>query len=181
MPPEISPWEIYEVLLAFFFWLSVFVGLVSLVVVVLVGVSIYKLAKGAGAPPRSLLSAAFLAALFAHDAHGEGLQIPLGLDHYIPVPESNPLSPDKVSLGRRLFFDRRLSRYESLACAGCHDPAKAFTDGKAVSVGVFSRRGARNVPALINRGYGAAFFWDGRVPPWRSRSSNPSKTPMKWT
>ena len=84
--------------------------------------------------------------------------IPLGLDLYLPVPEDNPLTAEKIELGRRLFFDRRLSRDGSLACAGCHDPAKGFTDGKAVSVGVFGRRGRRNAPALINRAYGRSFF-----------------------
>lgn len=91
------------------------------------------------------------------------IAIPLGLDLYLPVPEDNPLTKDKVALGRRLFFDRRLSRDYTLSCAGCHDPARGFTDGKAVSEGVFHRRGTRNVPTLVNRGYGAAFFWDGRV------------------
>lgn len=92
------------------------------------------------------------------------LEIPLGLDAYLPVPEENPLTPEKVALGRRLFFDRRLSRDNTVACATCHDPQRAFTDGRTAPVGVFGRRGHRNVPALINRAYGAAYFWDGRAP-----------------
>ena len=91
------------------------------------------------------------------------LEIPLGLDAYMPVPEGNPLTPEKAVLGRRLFFDRGLSRDRSTACATCHDPRRAFTDGRAVSMGVFGRRGTRNVPTLLNRGYGASFFWDGRA------------------
>lgn len=88
--------------------------------------------------------------------------IPLGLDLYMPVPEDNPLTVEKIDLGRRLFFDTRLSRDGSVACATCHDPARAFADSSAVAVGVFGRTGRRNAPALINRGYGRAFFWDGR-------------------
>ncbi len=91
------------------------------------------------------------------------LVIPLGLDLYMPVPEENPLTVDKIELGRRLFNDRRLSRDGSIACASCHDAARAFSDERPIAIGVFGRKGRRNAPALINRGYGRAFFWDGRV------------------
>ena len=85
-------------------------------------------------------------------------EIPLGLDLYLPVPEDNPLSPQRVALGRTLFFDPILSRDQRLACVGCHDPARAFTDGRARSVGVFGRVGTRSVPTLVNRAYGRSFF-----------------------
>src|SRR6476661_7797652 len=91
------------------------------------------------------------------------IAIPLGLDLYMPVPEQNPLTPEKITLGRELFFDKRLSRDGSVSCSSCHDPERAFSDGRAVAVGVFGRAGRRNAPALINRGYGRRFFWDGRV------------------
>jgi cytochrome c peroxidase len=90
------------------------------------------------------------------------IAIPLGLDLYLPVPEDNPITVEKIELGRRLFFDRRLSRDGSVACSSCHDPERAFSDGRAIAVGVFGRKGRRNAPALINRGYGRLFFWDGR-------------------
>jgi cytochrome c peroxidase len=89
--------------------------------------------------------------------------IPLGLDLYMPVPEDNPLTAEKIELGRRLFSDRRLSRDGSVSCASCHNPARAFSDRRAVAVGVFGRTGRRNPPALVNRGYGRLFFWDGRA------------------
>jgi cytochrome c peroxidase len=91
------------------------------------------------------------------------LVIPLGLDLYLPVPEENPLTIEKVELGRRLFNDRRLSRDGSIACASCHEPERAFSDGRTIAIGVFGRTGRRNAPAIINRGYGRAFFWDARV------------------
>ncbi len=91
------------------------------------------------------------------------LAIPLGLDLYMPVPEENPLIAEKVDLGRRLFNDRRLSRDGSIACVSCHDPDRAFSDGRAIAAGVFGRAGRRNAPAIVNRGYGRAFFWDGRA------------------
>jgi len=91
------------------------------------------------------------------------LAIPLGLDLYMPVPDDNPITKEKIELGRRLFVDRRLSRDGTIACVSCHDPSRGFSDGRPVAVGVFGRRGHRNAPALINRGYGRAFFWDARV------------------
>jgi cytochrome c peroxidase len=90
------------------------------------------------------------------------LVIPLGLDLYLPVPEDNPLTADKIEQGRKLFFDRRLSRDRSVACASCHQPSRAFSDGRPTAIGIFKRQGRRNAPALINRGYGRAFFWDAR-------------------
>src|SRR6266705_716106 len=89
--------------------------------------------------------------------------IPLGLDLYLPAPEENPLTAENIELGRRLFFDRRLSRDGSVSCSSCHDPERAFSDGRSIAVGVLGRQGRRNAPALINRGYGRSFFWDGRV------------------
>jgi cytochrome c peroxidase len=108
------------------------------------------------------LLVALVTALLAAGA-SRPIEIPLGLDLYMPIPEDNQLRAEKILLGRRLFNDRRLSRDQTLACASCHDPARAFSGDRAKSVGVFGRQGARNVPAIINRGYGRAFFWDGHV------------------
>ena len=88
---------------------------------------------------------------------------PLGLDLYMPTPESNRLTKEKVALGRRLFFDKRLSRDGTVACATCHAPKRAFSDGRAVARGVGGVEGTRNSPAIVNRGYGSLFFWDGRA------------------
>ena len=96
--------------------------------------------------------------------------IPLGLDLNMPVPEINPLTDEKIALGRQLFFDPRLSRDQSISCSSCHRPDRAFSDGRAVAVGVLGRAGRRNAPALVNRGYGRLFFWDGR-----SSSLQPAK------
>ena len=89
--------------------------------------------------------------------------VPVGLDLYMPVPERNPLTTAKVALGRKLFFDSLLSRDRTRACASCHDPRRAFTDGRAVALGVDGREGTRSAPTLVNRGYGRSFFWDGRA------------------
>src|SRR5437867_161633 len=59
--------------------------------------------------------------------------VPLGLDEFIPVPEDNPSTPEKIQLGRQLFFEKRLSRDGTMACASCHLPERAFVDGKTVA------------------------------------------------
>src|SRR5262249_51273615 len=105
------------------------------------------------------------------------LVIPLGLDLYMPVPEENPLTAEKIELGRRVFTDRRLSRDGSVACSSCPDPARGCSDARAVAVRVFGRQGRRNAPALINRGYGRAFFWDGRVSTLEEQVLKPIQDP----
>lgn len=91
------------------------------------------------------------------------LPTPLGLDEYVPVPDDNALTPAKIRLGERLFFDVALSADRRVSCASCHDPARAFTSGARVAAGVFGRQGTRNVPTILNRAYGRSFFWDGRA------------------
>jgi len=103
--------------------------------------------------------------------------IPLGLDLYLPAPEDNPLTAEKMELGRRLFFDRRLSRDNSTSCSTCHDPERAYSDGRGIAIGIEGRRGRRNAPALINRGYGRLFFWDGRVASLEEQVLKPIEDP----
>ncbi|MBL8296527.1 MAG: cytochrome-c peroxidase [Bryobacterales bacterium] len=102
--------------------------------------------------------------LFTSGAEARMPEPPRGLDLHMPLPEDNPVSREKVVLGRKLFFDKRLSRDGTLACATCHDPRRAFSDGRVVARGTGGAEGARNSPAIVNRGYGSAFFWDGRAP-----------------
>ena len=103
--------------------------------------------------------------------------IPLGLDFYLPAPEDNPLTAEKIELGRRLFFDRLLSRDGSVSCSTCHDPERAFSDSQPTAVGVYGRKGRRNSPALVNRGYGRLFFWDGRVTTLEEQVLKPIEDP----
>ena len=105
--------------------------------------------------------------------------IPLGLDLFMPIPDTNPMTTEKVARGRRLFFDRRLSADGSLSCASCHRPGQAFSDPRPVSIGVFGRAGHRNGPAIINRGYGRAFFWDGRTTTLEEQVLRPIEDPAE--
>jgi cytochrome c peroxidase len=79
------------------------------------------------------------------------------------IPPDNPQTPEKISLGQRLFFDRRLSVDGTVSCRTCHDPAFAFTDMKPTSVGIKGRVGQRNAPTVLNALYNKTQFWDGRV------------------
>jgi cytochrome c peroxidase len=79
------------------------------------------------------------------------------------IPHDNPQTPEKIALGQELFFDGRLSADGTVACATCHDPARAFTDGRPVSIGIHGRAGQRNAPTILNALYNKAQFWDGRV------------------
>ena len=107
------------------------------------------------------------------------LQIPLGLDRGLLAPPENPVTPEKAALGRRLFFDKRLSSDNSLACSDCHQPKQAFSDGKRVALGVRDQTGNRNTPAIINRTYGRSFFWDGRISTLEEQVLQPIQHPKE--
>jgi cytochrome c peroxidase len=79
------------------------------------------------------------------------------------IPADNPQTPEKIALGQRLFFDARLSADGTIACSTCHDPARAFTDGMTVSMGIGGRAGQRNAPTILSSLYNATQFWDGRA------------------
>jgi len=81
----------------------------------------------------------------------------------VELPGDNPLTTEGVDLGRRLFHDLRLSRNNNQSCATCHDQSKAFTDGRAYSVGAQGDAGRRNAMPLVNLAWMKEFFWDGRV------------------
>ncbi len=75
------------------------------------------------------------------------------------VPPDNPMSREKVELGRHLFYDKRLSSDASMSCATCHQQEKAFTDGKARSEGVDGTLGGRSAMSLVNAGYLPVLTW----------------------
>jgi cytochrome c peroxidase len=90
------------------------------------------------------------------------LGIPIELWTYF-VPNDNPVTAAKVELGRKLFFDARLSADGKVSCASCHDPGRAFTDGRKVAEGIGGRLGTRNSPTLLNSMFSTGQFWDGRA------------------
>jgi cytochrome c peroxidase len=109
---------------------------------------------------RIALVAGAWCALAASGAHSESYdwQLPRGFPQPA-VPADNPMSETKVALGRKLFFDTRLSVSGRDSCASCHDPAKSFTDGRAVAVGATGEKTPHSAMALVNVGYNIAFGW----------------------
>lgn len=81
----------------------------------------------------------------------------------IPVPEDNQPTAARIELGRRLFYDKRLSRNETQNCATCHALSAAFTDGKTVSLGAHGKPGKRNAPTLANLAWSKSFMGEGGV------------------
>ena len=89
-----------------------------------------------------------------------GLPVELTQD---AIPADNPQTPEKISLGQKLFFEPRLSADGTVSCSTCHSPELAFTDRKPTSVGIKGRVGQRNAPTILNALYNKTQFWDGRT------------------
>ena len=97
-----------------------------------------------------------------------GVQVPMPQ----PVANSaNPSTPQKVELGRLLFFDATVSTNNQLACASCHNPALGFTDGQTLAQGSVTL--TRNTPALYGVAYAQNLFWDGRATTLEEQSLTP--------
>jgi cytochrome c peroxidase len=135
---------------------------------------------GAGPPPTPapgqappLPQATQLAAPRSSDQVG----FPAALTEYVISPTS--LRPARVALGQRLFFEPRLSGDGTVACATCHDPARAFTDGRPASVGIHGRVGQRNAPTILNALYNKHQFWDGRVDTLEQQAALPITNPFE--
>lgn len=90
------------------------------------------------------------------------------------IPADNPLTAEGIALGRQLFFDPILSLDSTFSCGSCHLPERAFSDGKAIAMGIRMRRGKRSAPVLINIGYhDTGLFWDGRSPTLEDQTLHP--------
>jgi cytochrome c peroxidase len=104
--------------------------------------------------------------------------LPLGVTR-AAVPADNPQSLEKIALGEKIFFDGRLSADGTVACSTCHDPARAFTDGRPVSIGIKGRAGQRNAPTILNALYNMAQFWDGRAKTLEEQAALPIVNPSE--
>lgn len=104
------------------------------------------------------------------------------LPDYVPtpiIPEGKELTQERVALGRKLFYDPRLSRDSSVACASCHLQSEGFADHHPVSVGIEGRKGFRNSPTLTNIGYHPYFFREGGNKSLESQAFGPIEEPSE--
>ena len=106
------------------------------------------------------------------------IKAPLGLPP-VPIPADNPPTAETIALGRRLYYDTRLSIDNTVSCASCHNPQFGFTDGKAVSEGVKKQLGGRSAPSVINAAYYSLQFWDGRAPSLEKQAEGPVANPIE--
>lgn len=97
----------------------------------------------------------------------------------VPVPADNPMTPAKISLGKQLYFEGRLSSDGSISCASCHRPDKAWADTEPVSHGVAHQEGTRNSPSIINAAFVIPQFWDGRAMYLEKQAVGPVQNPIE--
>jgi cytochrome c peroxidase len=106
------------------------------------------------------------------------IKAPLGLPP-VPIPADNPPTVETSALGRKLFYDPRLSKNNTVSCASCHNPNIGFTDGLAIARGVGGMAGIRNAPTLLNAAYSPLQFWDGRASSLETQSAFPIADPVE--
>lgn len=112
---------------------------------------------------RHLASSLIIILLMAGTSGAQGKPQALAPVPAVPIPPGNPQTPQKVELGRLLFFDPRLSGDGGISCASCHDPAKGWGDGKALSEGYPGTKHYRNAQTVFNSAYMKELFWIGSV------------------
>jgi len=97
----------------------------------------------------------------------------------MPVPADNPLTVEGIALGRRLFYEKRLSADNSMSCASCHSQTHAFSDSSRYSTGISGQQGNRQAMAIFNLAWESTFFWDGRSPSLEKQAHDPVVNPIE--
>jgi cytochrome c peroxidase len=119
---------------------------------------------------------------FASDAESTESSLREDLAHYlrpseIPAPADNQITPERVALGKALFFDPRLSGSNSISCATCHSPGLGWSDAQPTAVGVGTKHLGRNSPTILNSAYNSTQFWDGRAATLEEQALGPIADP----
>lgn len=109
---------------------------------------------------------------------GAVLEVPAGLKP-LPKVKGNELTEAKIALGKQLYFDKRLSKDNSISCASCHDPKKGWSNGEATAAGFEGQRGGRSAPTVINSVYQTFQFWDGRAGSLEEQALGPIANPIE--
>lgn len=97
----------------------------------------------------------------------------------MPIPAYNLQTAAKVELGKMLFFDTRLSKGNAISCAFCHNPGTGWADARQFSIGVGGGKGGRQAPTVLNTGYQALQFWDGRAGSLEEQALGPIQNPIE--
>jgi cytochrome c peroxidase len=109
--------------------------------------------------------------------------VPAGVDPVawasIYIPADNQPTPDRIALGRKLYFDTHLSRDGTVSCATCHDVSRGFTDHRSVSEGIEDKLGRRSAPTVMNAALFQSMFWDGRAPTLEAQAKLPILNPIE--
>jgi cytochrome c peroxidase len=95
----------------------------------------------------------------------------------IPFPKENPYTSEKAALGKKLYFDTRVSVTSAQSCASCHSPSFGWGDGLAVGVGNGMAKLGRHSPTIINAAWGPIFMWDGRLASLEDQALGPIQSP----
>lgn len=96
------------------------------------------------------------------------------------IPSDNPLTNEGVALGRKLFYEKLLSRNNSMSCGSCHNQSLAFSDNeRQFSTGIDGIEGNRNAQAIINLGFNLHYFWDGRATTLEEQALEPVPNPIE--
>jgi cytochrome c peroxidase len=104
-------------------------------------------------------------------------QLPLPTGLIEPdIPRSNPVTPEKIRLGEKLFFDQRLSGSGQMSCATCHNPNNAFAERRPVSISDNGNVQKRNAPSILNSGYLTTVMWDGQFRTLETQALDPFRT-----
>ncbi len=108
----------------------------------------------------------------------------IGTDENAPAKLTDfadPPTPERVRLGRWLFFDKRLSADNTIACASCHKPEHAFSETTPVSTGINGQKGGRKAPSFTNQAWASLphFFWDGRAASLEEQAGGPMINPIE--
>ncbi|MBI4583970.1 MAG: hypothetical protein HY717_08100 [Planctomycetes bacterium] len=139
-----------------------------------------KFEFGAGAGSAPAKESASAAAATVQVPEKSPLSLPLGLDPYEQkIPADNPITPEKIELGKLLYFDPRLSKDDTVSCASCHDPQKGYSNGAAFATGVGGKVGGRSAPTVINRLFSTLQFWDGRAASLEDQALGPIQNPIE--
>jgi cytochrome c peroxidase len=96
-----------------------------------------------------------------------------------PAPADNPTTPDKIALGKALFFDPRFSSTGTVSCFSCHNVMEGGDDHRPTSIGVHGQVGGRNAPTVWNAAFHVAQFWDARAPSLEEQSKGPPVNPIE--